>query len=177
MTEPTISDEDSEKKSLMYIFRKKHDNWSKRMHLYIKNKKRLYALLYGQCTPSLISSIKSTPNFTTFDDARDIMWLLKTVKLLSVGIDENNNELVSAHDAVRRFFHMYQKPLETNDDYLERFKEYWATASAAAGNNCLVPNIVRTSVKYLKLTQDEWIEAVKALYFSCILIEFGLVRR
>ena len=60
---------------------------------------------------------------------------------------------------------MYQKPLKTNDAYLEQFKEYWATAEAASGQNCLVPNIMKTSKKYRNLDSNEWIEATKALYF------------
>ena len=60
---------------------------------------------------------------------------------------------------------MRQKPLETNDVYLERFKEYWATAVAAAGEHCLVPDIVKTSDKYINMSNESWTEATKAIYF------------
>ena len=60
---------------------------------------------------------------------------------------------------------MRQKPLETNDVYLERFKEYWATADAAAGENCSAPDIDKTSDKYINISNEAWIEATKAIYF------------
>ena len=46
---------------------------------------------------------------------------------------------------------------------MERFEEAWKTADAAAGVNCLVPTITRTSEKYKGLSNDEWIEAMKAI--------------
>ena len=48
---------------------------------------------------------------------------------------------------------------------MERFEEAWKTADAAAGVNCLVPTITRTSEKYKGLSNDEWIEAMKAICF------------
>ena len=60
---------------------------------------------------------------------------------------------------------MWQRPLETNDEYMERYKEYWATSEAAAGVNCLVPDITKTSDKYGSMTDDEWTETTKSMYF------------
>ena len=48
---------------------------------------------------------------------------------------------------------------------MERFEEVWKTADAAAGVKCLVPTIKRTSEKYKDLSDDEWIEAMKAVCF------------
>ena len=99
------------------------------------------------------------------DDSKDVLWLLKMVKRLSVGIDNNNNELLSALMSLERLPKMCQRPLETNDAYLERFKEYWATGETAAGEVCLVPSFVRYSDKYKNMNNDQWKEAVKVLTF------------
>ena len=90
---------------------------------------------------------------------------MKMSKNLSIGIDDNQNELMSAHSSKVRLYCMWKKPLETNDVYLERFKEYWSTADAAAGQNCLVPDIFKTSEKYKHMSDEAWIEATKAIYF------------
>ena len=47
---------------------------------------------------------------------------------------------------------------------MERFEEAWKTADAASVN-CLVPTITRTKEKYKDLSDDEWIEAMKAICF------------
>ena len=47
---------------------------------------------------------------------------------------------------------------------MERFEEAWKTADAASVN-CLVPTITKTSEKYKSLSDDEWIEAMKAICF------------
>ena len=99
------------------------------------------------------------------DDSKDVLWLLKMVKKLSVGINDNNNESVSTLMLLERLQKMYQRPLETNDVYLERFKEYWVTGETAAREVCLVPSFVRYSDKYKNMNNDQWKEAVKALTF------------
>ena len=163
--EPTITDEEEKVKSKVYVFQKKMDLYLKREHQFNQNKKRIFTILLGQCTPSLLTSVKSSENWTTKNEEKDPIWLMNRLKKLTVGIDDFQNELVSAHDALARIYRMWQRPLETNDQYIERFKEYWATSEAAAGVNCLVPNITKTSGKYSSMTKEEWTEATKAMYF------------
>ena len=45
------------------IFSKKIDMFLKREAAYTRNKKKIYNLLFGQCTPSLLSGIKSAEDF------------------------------------------------------------------------------------------------------------------
>ncbi len=143
--EPTITDEEEKVKSKVYVFQKKMDLYLKREHHFYQNKKRIFTILLGQCTPSLLTSVKSSENWTTKNEEKDPFWLMNQLKKLTVGIDVFQNELVTAHDALTRIYRMWQRPLETNDEYMERYKEYWATSEAAAGVNCLVPNITKTS--------------------------------
>ena len=65
--------------------------------------------------------------------------------MISVGIEETQNQLVTAHDALSRLHRMYQRPLETNDEYMEQFKEYWGTGEAATREICLEPDITKSS--------------------------------
>ena len=56
---------------------------------------------------------------------------------------------------------------------MERFEEASKTADVAAGVNCSVPTITRTSEKYKGLSNDEWIEAMKAI---CFLVKANQMR-
>jgi len=108
ITKPSISNKDMERQDKMYIFQKEYERYAKREHNYKKNKTKLYTVLYGQCTPTLLTGVKSHLNFTKRDGEKDVVWITKAIKKLSVGIDKNGNELITAHDALRKFFLMYQ---------------------------------------------------------------------
>ena len=73
----------------MYIFQKKHDMDIKHNHLFDKNKKRIFTILIGQCTPSLLSIVKSSNDWRKKNDEKDPLWLMSVLKSLSVGIDGN----------------------------------------------------------------------------------------
>ena len=80
---------------------------------------------------------------------KDVLWLIETVKKLSVGLDDNANDLLTAHDAVKKFYNFVQDRAEPNVVYMERFKDSWNAAVASAGSvACLVPEIMKTSKKY-----------------------------
>ena len=65
---------------------------------------------------------------------------------------------------MKRFFNQYLKPIESNDDWFERFQENWNTAMAAGGENSLIPKISQTSNKYNGKSDEEIKEATKAMY-------------
>ena len=60
---------------------------------------------------------------------------------------------------------MRQNDGESLDHFLDRYEEAFKTAEAAAVINCLIPQIQRASEKYSGLSDDEWVEAVKAVTF------------
>ena len=86
------------------IYSKKLDIYLKRESAYKRNKKKVYTLLYGQCTPSLLSGIKSANNFTKKDKEKDPMWIMTMIQKLSVGIGETENELCTAFYTLKRFY-------------------------------------------------------------------------
>ena len=123
------------------LYSKKLDMHLKREAAYVRNKKKVYTILYGQCTPSLLSGIKSADDFSKKDKEKDPIWIMTLIKKLSVGIDETENELCTAFQSLKKFYTGYQKPTESNDDWFDRFNEGWNTAMAAGGKTCLVPKI------------------------------------
>ena len=146
------------------LYSKKLDLHLKREAAYDRNKKKVYTILYGQCTPSLLSGIKSSNEFNTKDKDKDPVWIMKLIKRLSVGIDESDNELCTIFQLNKRFYSMYQTPIESNDDYFERFDEEWKTTVTASGKESLVPKVNFASKKYVSKTQDEIEEVTKAMY-------------
>ena len=67
---------------------------------------------------------------------------------------------------VKEFYNMVQGSIELSDVYMDRFKELRNAAVASAGGvGYLVPEIMKTSSKYKDWTDNERVEAAKAMYF------------
>ena len=71
------------------MFREDYSEYRSREKKYKENKRRLFGLLHGQCTPTLISGVKSQLRCTERYKRKDIMWLINTMKKLSGGLDDN----------------------------------------------------------------------------------------
>jgi len=64
----------------------------------------------------------------------------------------------------KQLYNQHQKPVESNDDWFERFEENWNAAEAAGGKNCLVPSDVKSNEKYKNMSDDELKEATEEMY-------------
>ena len=70
------------------------------------------------------------------------MWLMNNIKKLSAGLDDNANDLVNAHGAVKKYNKLTQGRVEPNDTCMERFKDSWNAAVASVDSvACLLPEI------------------------------------
>ena len=79
------------------------DMYLQREDAYNENKAKLFAVIYGQCTPKMIAGLKSQDGFKDKETEKDVVWLMKAVNKLSVGINEHENEAATAYDAVKSF--------------------------------------------------------------------------
>ncbi len=165
LKEPTISDEDAENRGKLTKYGKLLDIYLQREDMYKENKAKLFTVVFGQCTPTMVAGLKSQNGYVKKELEKDVVWIMKAIKKLSVGIDENENGAITAYEAVKKFYELRQADGESNNRYMERFEEAWKTADAAAGVNRLVPTITRTSEKYKSLSDEEWIESMKAICF------------
>ncbi len=124
-----------------------------------------------RCTRSILVNthqrcyqVKSATDFTEKNNQKGLSWLMDLIRNLLIGIDETENELLAIFQVNKRLYHQYQKPVESNDEYSERFEENWNAAEVTGGKNCLVPSKVLDSEKYKSMEFDELKEAIKAIY-------------
>ena len=106
-------------------YRQDYQEYRQHEKRYKVNKRKLFGVSHGQCTPTLIASIKSQPGYTEKFKKKDVLWMLGVIKKLSIGIDDNGNDLLIAHDSLKQFYTLSEGKSEPNEDYMERFKESW----------------------------------------------------
>jgi len=76
-------------------YSRKLDMFLKDEMTYERNLKKVYTIFIGQCTPALLSGIKSAMDFTEKNKKKDLIWLMDLIRKLSIGVDETENELLN----------------------------------------------------------------------------------
>ena len=104
------------------------DVYLQREDTYKENKAKLFAVIYGQCTPKMVAGLKSRDGFKEKESTKDVVWLMEVVNKLSVEINEYENEAVTAYDATKHFYDLRQLDGKSIDRFRDRFDESWKTA-------------------------------------------------
>ena len=129
-----------EKKSDVEVEIKKEEikEYVKQVHTIKSNLKKIYSLIFGNCTEGVQTMIKTDSDYETKSKAFDCTWILKKVKTITSGLDTKVNLRVSMHTALLNFMLLRQFSDESNDAYLIRFKSMVETLKIAGGEHVLV---------------------------------------
>ena len=103
-----------------YILQEKVKRYINRLELVRDNMKKLYAVVWGQCTTSLQSMIRGNKDFEDKDECKDCIWLLQTVHQYMSGIDSKVNHIYNLQEAQANFINLRQFDNEANDVYMRR---------------------------------------------------------
>ena len=116
--------------------------WRERTKLYLKdrqtlitNKRVVYNIIYGQCSPSIQEVLMGDKDYKDKSDDFDVKWLLDQLRLLSVGLDRTSNGYVQDQTAHQTLLNMRQRVNESNQAYLRRFQENVATLELSKGKH------------------------------------------
>ena len=99
------------------------------------NEKKLYALVWGQCTQALKSELMGLDKYEESEKNADAKWLLKNIKLISAGVDTTVNVVVTYHQQFMNILFLRQGLSESMEDYLKRFNALTETTKLAGGKN------------------------------------------
>ena len=79
--------------------------WEMKWRLYMnrletmeENVEKMFGLLMGQCTQALIDKVKASPEYAIKADNSDALWLLQKIKVLSAGVDNQVNKILTYHE-------------------------------------------------------------------------------
>ena len=95
--------------------------------------KKLYSLIWGQCTDHMKAKLESTPGFSTMNNNQDSLTLLKEIKGFTFQFDSDKYLPLSLAEATCRLYRFYQGRDMTNSQYLERFKSLVAVIEHYGG--------------------------------------------
>jgi hypothetical protein len=134
-TEPKDPKDDATKTQLK-IWEKSVENYVKRTDTYEDNKSTLYSVLWGQCSDTMKTKIRSITVYDTMSEHSDSLTLLKEIKGISYRFESKDNLYMSMDDAKALFYTNKQAHDESNADYLNKFKDMCQVIEHYGGSLC-----------------------------------------
>ena len=104
------------------LWEKDVDLYATQIRAYRSNKCALFSLVWGQCSESMQSKVKSSNGYDEMVDSNDSLALLKTIKGISYKFESQDNIYLALDDAKSSFYSYHQGSDESNAFYLTKFK-------------------------------------------------------
>ena len=100
MTEPEVVKPEALKKDSseleIEIQKEEIKEYVKRVRVLKSNKGTMYAIMWGQCSEDMKNKVKAVADYHERAEANDCVWLLTTVRGISMKFDEKCNAFLSA---------------------------------------------------------------------------------
>ena len=129
-----VDPEDKATKSEIRVWEKKCDSYAKREEALEQNIQRLYALVKGQCTESMIAALKGLSTYEDIDEKLDGLRLLLAIKSIVYMFQSQKSLPHAIHESVRRFYFLQQNKTDTAAAYLENFTNVVDVITATGGS-------------------------------------------
>ena len=100
-----------------------------------ENLKRIYILIWGQCTHTLKTYVQSMENYDAKSKAYDVLWLLKQLKPSVSGIDTKADKFKTLWLVLKKVVNMKQGQNEDCDDFYSRVKSNFEQLTLAGGEH------------------------------------------
>ena len=139
---------------------KQMGEWTKQMTQYEKDKSKVYDIICGQCTLSMMNKLKSTAGFQTINEAADVIGLLNMIKNITFDTDSNKYKYYTITQCIRRM--LLHKQQKTED--LAQFYQRWND-----DRDVLTSNWGTFVPKNLDANDNETVESNKLL--ACMFLD------
>ena len=129
------------------IVDKEVDEYVKRKATYFQNKKSLYMVTWAQCSSAMQAKLKSITGFHLFDEERDCLSLLMSIKGISYKFEAQRYPPLALFDAKAAFYRYTQHRTLSNADYLEKFKALYTIIEHYGGSIGEDPMLVKDEAR------------------------------
>jgi hypothetical protein len=121
----------------------------------VHNIQAIYSKIWGQCSEGLQNVVKYNDMYKIKEKEKDVVWLLKTIKKATTGLDEMGNPRVIYFNALKAFINMRQGGHEGDESYLRQCKAAVETLILAGGRHVLSSPQLIDSIDPKNPSKDE----------------------
>ena len=160
-----LSAEEAKSPAKNEVFKQKIKKYVDRELLLYDNRIKIYAYVWGQCSGGLRAVISGDAEYKEKSDRKDVIWLLRKLKMAVAGLDDKANKYDTVYTALMIVITMRQGETEANDDYLTRFKANWETMMIIGGKHFFVSREIVGTQFYSNEQAEQSNEALRAMIF------------
>lgn len=124
------------------IWEKEVDEYVKQKSYLIDNIKRLYSLVWGQCTEVMRQRLEGLNDFSTMNNERDGLGLLKAIRDIVYNFQSQKYLPQALHESKRRFYFCVQGKHMSTVKYMETFQNVIDVIEHSGGTVGNEPGIV-----------------------------------
>jgi len=135
--------------------------WERRVDAYVKadteldaNLKKVYAIVFGQCSDAMRTKLEAIPNHASIAAARDVIGLLRNIKTATFSFQSQKYEPHALHEAKRRFYLMSQGKGVSCQNYFESFQNAVEVLEYCGGEIGTDIGLVERALASLNVTLD-----------------------
>ena len=140
-----------------------------------RNVQTAFGLIWGQCSNALQAYVKGVDGYTTACKDYDVKWLLSEIKKASSGVNSIANPYLTYHEGISGMYKMRQGGSESDDNFVERFKDMVTTVEMVHGENVFYSHGI-TGVPFKDATAEEKLAAKEANQAVLLLMNSDPVR-
>ena len=152
--DPDDPPEDASKAQL-HRWTKKLDEVMKRESTLEENVKKVYSLIWGQCTDAMRQRIEALDTFAEMSRKGDGVGLLKALKAAAFNFQSQKNLEHALHESKRRFYMCSQGKYNTTQAYLETFQNTVDVVEHSGGQLGLDPGTIKAILEEKNLNLDD----------------------
>jgi hypothetical protein len=135
--------------------------WELKIAAYVKkedkiadNVRKLYSLVWGQCTDYMKSKLETVSTFQNISDTQDALGLLKEIKGFTYKFENEKYPAQSLVEATDKLHRLFQGKEMTNSQFLEKFKSMVAVIEHYGGSVGMHPKIEQHEIA--SITKTPW---------------------
>mmetsp|Transcript_1239 Transcript_1239/g.1758 ORF Transcript_1239/g.1758 Transcript_1239/m.1758 type:complete len:570 (-) Transcript_1239:3022-4731(-) len=159
--------------SMKVMFKDELKTFAKRRLTLEENYTKIFAVTWGSCSPALQSDLISTKDYEEKKKNNDALWLLKTLRKITLGLSDKRSMVYNAFTAVRSLYTSRQQNNESLEEYHKKITATVNTVEFMKTSAFVHEYIVDTLKKensYKQLTNEKVEEKAKEKYKAMVLL-------
>ena len=117
-----LSATEEKKKTSWFIYTEEYKRYMDKKENLDAGKKKLYSLVWGQCTQMMKNELETCTNYRTMHEQEDPIALIKNIKGVTHNFKDQKYSTGSMWHAYKQLYSIIQKEDEDIKDYYDRFK-------------------------------------------------------
>jgi hypothetical protein len=119
----------------------------KEQRMLAENVRKAYALIMGQCSPTLVNKIKGSDKYTEASNESNVIKLLEIIRGYCCNVTDHQQSTVALESAKHRVSTFYQHAEMTTTEYVEYFSALVGVVETFGGSYGREPGLVSAEIK------------------------------